>query len=938
MGAFTVGQRWISEMELELGLGTVRAVRARTVEMHFAASDCTRVYAVATAPLRRAAFMAGDTVRPRGGAPFEVKAVSEEAGLRVYHGDAIDCAESDLDDAISFTTPRIRLFGKLFDHDRDFRIRYRALSLQRRIVQSPVRGFLGGRISLIPHQLYVTHAVAERAVPRVLLSDEIGLGKTIEACLVLQRLLLCRRIDRVLILVPQSLVHQWFAELLRRFNLVFKIYNRDYQKSVRASDRRRNPFHEDQRFIAAVEFVAADATARAMCAEAGWDVVVVDEAHHLVEGGPEYSLVDSLGAASPGLVLLTATPEQFGRRSHFARMRLLDPARYHDYERFDREEERYYAISRIANMVMHGEVPDDEALSVLGPGAARISAELRAGVAAADEAARQRFIGDLVDRYGTGRAIFRNTREGMTGFPERRVRLVPLAGAEAVQKNMTDEFAADIADGAIAIDHDFSGDPRCAWLGDFLKEHPDRKALLLCRTREKAVAIEKFLQRRGHADIALFHEDLPLLVRDQNAAWFAMARGARLLISSEIGSEGRNFQFAHDLILFDLPTDPELLEQRIGRLDRIGQGATIDIHVPFVIGSEYEVLARWYHEGADAFATIVPGAYELYQRFGEAIVSVAQRRDHGALAALVPETRAFCAEIAERLRNGRDRLLELNSFDPAAAERLLGEIRDIERDGELEAFMLDIFEHFNIVAEPLSDRTHRLRLDLMTTDEFPLPVIGRDDLRVTFSRESALRNEDLEFLTWDHPMVTGVLDIVLGRERGNCALGAWHDPSTPELLLEAVFVVECVAPRRLHVDRFLPPRPIRVVVNNANRDRTDAITVDLCERNVEHYADMEVLDDDDVKNVLLPRMIARCVQIAEEGVAGIVAAGLSALDSTLATDLERMRALGTINTNITEDEIAVCGREIDALREAIRSARVRLDSLRLILKGDLESD
>ncbi|HPI22867.1 MAG TPA: helicase-related protein, partial [Spirochaetota bacterium] len=457
-------------------------------------------------------------------------------------------------------------------------------------------------------------------------------------------------------------------------------------------------------------------------------------------------------------------------------------------------------------------------------------------------------------------------------------------------------------------------------------------------TREKAVAIEKFLQRRGHADIALFHEDLPLLVRDQNAAWFAMARGARLLISSEIGSEGRNFQFAHDLILFDLPTDPELLEQRIGRLDRIGQGAAIDIHVPFVIGSEYEVLARWYHEGADAFATIVPGAYELYQRFGEAIVSVAQRRDHGALAALVPETRAFCAEIAERLRNGRDRLLELNSFDPAAAERLLGEIRDIERDGELEAFMLDIFEHFNIVAEPLSDRTHRLRLDLMTTDEFPLPVIGRDDLRVTFSRESALRNEDLEFLTWDHPMVTGVLDIVLGRERGNCALGAWHDPSTPELLLEAVFVVECVAPRRLHVDRFLPPRPIRVVVNNANRDRTDAITVDLCERNVEHYADMEVLDDDDVKNVLLPRMIARCVQIAEEGVAGIVAAGLSSLDITLGNDLARMKALGAINTNITEDEIAVCGREIDALREAIRSARVRLDSLRLILKGDLESD
>ena len=81
----------------------------------------------------------------------------------------------------------------------------------------------------------------------------------------------------------------------------------------------------------------------------------------------------------------------------------------------------------------------------------------------------------------------------------------------------------------------------------------------------------------------LFHEGMSLIERDRAAAWFAdPEEGAQVLICSEIGSEGRNFQFAHHLVLFDLPSNPDLLEQRIGRLDRIGQNAVIKIHVPYV--------------------------------------------------------------------------------------------------------------------------------------------------------------------------------------------------------------------------------------------------------------------------------------------------------------------------------------------------------------------
>lgn len=85
-----------------------------------------------------------------------------------------------------------------------------------------------------------------------------------------------------------------------------------------------------------------------------------------------------------------------------------------------------------------------------------------------------------------------------------------------------------------------------------------------------------------------------------------LSAGAQVLLCSEIGSEGRNFQFASNLVMFDLPFNPDLLEQRIGRLDRIGQAHDIQIHVPYLEKTAQSVLVRWYHEGLDAFEHTCP--------------------------------------------------------------------------------------------------------------------------------------------------------------------------------------------------------------------------------------------------------------------------------------------------------------------------------------------
>jgi ATP-dependent helicase HepA len=155
--------------------------------------------------------------------------------------------------------------------------------------------------------------------PRVLLADEVGLGKTIEACLILHHLILTGRVQRALILVPESLVHQWFVELLRRFNLWFHIYDED---RCDASGN-ENPFLESQFVLCKMKLLTAEERRSQQALDAGWDIVVIDEAHHLQwspdNASPEYQVAEKLGRKTAGLLLLTATPEQLGMESHFAR-------------------------------------------------------------------------------------------------------------------------------------------------------------------------------------------------------------------------------------------------------------------------------------------------------------------------------------------------------------------------------------------------------------------------------------------------------------------------------------------------------------------------------------------------------------------------------------------------------------------------------------------
>ena len=137
-------------------------------------------------------------------------------------------------------------------------------------------------------------------------------------------------------------------------------------------------------------------------------------------------------------------------------------------------------------------------------------------------------------------------------------------------------------------------DPRINWFLSLLEELKGKKVLAICSSASTAMQLADWFKQKHALRCTLFHEGMSIVERDKAANYFAQAEdGAQVLICSEIGSEGRNFQFAHHLVLLDLPMIPDLLEQRIGRLDRIGQKQQVNIHVPFFSHSAQHVLLDW---------------------------------------------------------------------------------------------------------------------------------------------------------------------------------------------------------------------------------------------------------------------------------------------------------------------------------------------------------
>lgn len=936
----------MSEREPELGLGLVTELDHNRITVEFPATREKRIYARGTPVLKRVQFNVGDKIATREGKTFTIETVTEQTGVLVYAGEGISVPEIGISDITSVSSPAERLMTGQADPSEVFDLRLRTLQTQTRLRQSPVRGFLGGRIDLIPHQFYILHEVSNRQIPRVLLADEVGLGKTIEACLILQRLLATGRVKRALILVPESLVHQWFVELLRRFNLWLTIFDEPRCLACEESEPEKNPFLSSQLGLASVSFLAGDEKRREQVVAAGWDIVIVDEAHHLgwtpQEASADYQLVEQLAQAAPGLLLLTATPTQLGLTGHFARLRLLDPHRYDDYDTFLDESEKFGSVATIADRIVEQKPLTAKDQAALRKIFDRDPTGLDEHLTALDSGkpgAREALLRTLLDQHGTGRMVFRNTRAAMTGFPKRNYCPVPVEGASpTLLARVARELHAEETGTASDIRYSYKDDPRLDWLLKFLKAHTDAKVLLICKSERKVLALEAAIKEKLNLNLALFHEGLPLVNRDRQAAWFAEVGGAQILLCSEIGSEGRNFQFAHHLVLFDLPLNPGLVEQRIGRLDRIGQTQTIRIHVPYLVGGADEAVARWYHLGLDAFEAPLHGGNDYYNTYHERLLKLAAEfgtekshsAAHAKLEKLIAETEKFRATLSQKLKQGRDRLLELNSFNPAIAQTVTDQVRAADADPRLRTFLADLMDHFGVRVTEHEEGDVHLDADHAYVEGFP--SIPREGMLATYNRTRAISREDIRFISADHPLVRDTIDLLIESPAGTTAF-CLLEADRPNLLLEAVFVLETVGDSRWHVDQFLAPTPIRVLVDIHGKDLTDEREGAALSRDLEDAPLPQFLEKPGFNAMLLKNLLEGATERAESRAQPLRQSARETAAATLTAELQRLVTLGKLNDNVRPAEIELAKKQVRQTRTAIEQARLRLDSIRLILEG-----
>lgn len=900
------GQRWVSDSEPELGLGIVSEYADGMVSVRFRAAAELRRYALESAPLRRVEFKPGDRLQLKDGTSIVVERVEQRKALLLYHGEGREVFEMELSDAISFSKPEDRLLAGVTDEIETFNLRLEAMYRRSQLRQSPVRGFAGGRVDLLPHQLFIASEVAGRMRPRVLLADEVGLGKTIEAGLILHRLHLTGRAERVLILLPEPLIHQWFVEMLRRFNLLFSLFDEERCEQIQLHHEHLNPFLENQLIICSTDFLANDPVRSQQALEAGWDLLIVDEAHHLewhpAEASPQYEVVEALAKSVPGLLLLTATPQQLGPEGHFARLRLLDPERHGDLAKFQQESENYELVARTVDRLSAGKTltTQDQQLFARASEAVR---QAWKNLDEGNESARPILTAALLDEFGIGRVMFRNTRNNLSGFPVREACLVPLESAPE-------------ADGM---------ETKVKWIASLLRNVEVEKVLLICRTRELAEEIQTRLRGEIQVNTGLFHEGLTLLQRDRQAAYFAEEDGARILLCSEIGSEGRNFQFAHHLILFDLPLNAELLEQRIGRLDRIGQKETIRIHVPYLSGTKEEALARWFHEGLNAFEKTVRGASQIANEVG--LGNLAELELDG-LTSLIKTTHAVKDRIGKQLARGHDRLLELGSSHREVSESLIQKIRKLDDDPHFEAFFIRVLDHFGMTIEERGPRTYVLHAGNLLTNS--LPSLPPEGLTATFDRTQALAREDWAFLTLDHPLVRGALDLLLGGEMGNAAFAVWKDSGADGVMIEAIYAAECVAPPALHVDRFFPASPVRIVIDHLLQDHSQ--DREYIRALLQPGELLEFLEAGPIKTILLPKMLDHAREMAAEKAQSLAQKAAAVMDRKLAAEIMRLKDLKMRNDHVSPEEITALEKRKEDLANVISQPIVRLDAVRLVLR------
>jgi superfamily II DNA or RNA helicase len=569
----------------------------------------------------------------------------------------------------------------------------------------------------LPHQLYALNRAISRDRIRYLLADEVGLGKTIEAGLVLRELKLRGRIKRILVVAPKGLVRQWQAEMRLHFGEKFQFIEPSELAAFRqwrtgGAGEEENLWRMHDQVICSLDSVKPLEGRRGWSLEqlnnynrerfedlisASWDLVIIDEAHRMggsTEQVARYKLGAALAEASPYLLLLSATPHQ-GKTDQFMRlMQLLDREAFPDENSVNRDRVRPFVIRTEKRLSINaeGQALFKPRVTRLQPVAwqARHNAQKQLYEAVTDYVrhgynqamvAKQRHIGFLMILMQ--RLVTSSTAAIRTTLEKRLALLDEPQPQASLFENTSDDDWADL-DGQSQVDlamqatgweleksevetllklareTEASGtDAKAEALLELIYKlqqeegAPDLKVLIFTEFVPTQAMLANYLESRGFS-VATLNGSMDMDARTRAQKVFSQE--VRVLISTDAGGEGLNLQFCHVIVNFDMPWNPMRIEQRIGRVDRIGQHhvvrainfvleETVEHRVRQVLEEKLAVIAEEF--GVDKASDVMDSA-EAEPLFDELFVHGLQNPD-----AIEQECEAVVSQLRETLAESK---------------------------------------------------------------------------------------------------------------------------------------------------------------------------------------------------------------------------------------------------------------------------------------------
>ncbi len=779
-----------------------------------------------------------------------------------FPGSLVNIAESGLRPAV-IDDPLERMRGGQLGKAIDFNLRSVAADYWTAHQHDELVSLAHARVDLKPYQVSVVHRVVSNYPHRFLLCDEVGLGKTIEAAMILKELRARGQARRTLILTPSGLSRQWQFELKTKFNESFAIYNSDTLKYLRTKGS-TNPWCDHDSVITSHTWASWTPERIAEIADVDWDLVIVDEAHHarIHRDGHRtqlFRLVEQLAARREfgrrAVLFLTATPLQLDRSELYSLVEMLDPVLFSSEEDFDDHITSLSGLNKtverldsgidtevghedglVADIARYLEVDTDEAERLIGErgpagvgqmlrGKHRLSEILirnrksvvqgfqpryatrwRVTLSPEEEQVQQRMealvqegfrLAEETNQQSIGflmvilqKLLYSSSRALLTSLHRRRDKLQiarsrrlnideaeqvlgdDAEAGEVVERLASEASSGDAFDNVIALLEQIEVDSKARVLLEGLRKlfeaEPDAKVLIFTEFRETQAMLAEELA--PIATVNVFHGQLDPGQKDAAVERFRGGIGPQILVSTEAGGEGRNFQFCHHVVNYDLPWNPMKVEQRIGRVDRIGQEHPITIFNLYVEGTIEGRILDVLEKRIRIFEEAVGGLDPI---LGEAETDI-----RGALRLAQAERDAAIEKLGERLEREvaaakaageklQDFIMQGKSYSAEIAQKALQRQAPIAQ-AEFEAFLIQLLRSARAYIYPIQKNgERRVVFHPPFTLEHPELIRGQESRRVCFDPRVNVDSELVEYLGFGHPIV----DALVRRATEECLEG-----------------------------------------------------------------------------------------------------------------------------------------------------------------------